>query len=166
MIAEGTVVGMFLNGHNLNAVIAVLDNAGQHILTELTIAAHLLGILPHADVAFVDEQRCALGLEGSLLPDVWSLGIPHLCGEYLGLLVLHHAARPSRYALALATVPAHAHLVEVTVFKGFFGEFQLPVSGAFDTVGAIAVVLFPVVEVAHQIEVGGIGCPLAEHPPP
>ena len=54
MIAERTIVGMLLYGHNLNAIIAIFDYSGQHIILELRIGAHLFCILTHSDVAFIN----------------------------------------------------------------------------------------------------------------
>ncbi len=155
---------MFLDGHDLNGVVAVLLDARQHVLGKLLVGAYLLSILSHADVALVDEQRVLLGLEVLLLPLVGLLRIPHLSREYLGLVVLYHAAAPGRNTLALAAVPLDLHLVELAVLQGFLGEFQLPVACALYALAAVFLVLLPVVEVANEVNIGGVRCPLAEHP--
>ena len=77
MIAERAIVWVLLDGHHLNAVVAFLDNAGQHVFTELIVGAHFLGVLSHAYMAFVNQQRVALGREFLFLPFVWHR-IPHL----------------------------------------------------------------------------------------
>ena len=79
MIAERTIVGMLLYGHNLNAIIAIFDYSGQHIIFELRIGAHLFCILTHSDVAFINQQRRSLRFEIILLPLVSFLGTPYLC---------------------------------------------------------------------------------------
>ena len=155
---------MLLDGHDLDAVITVLDDARQDVLAELRIGAHLLRILTHADMALVDEQRTLVGLEGLFLPLVRLFGSPYLSGEYLRLLVLHHALDPCRDALALAAVPLHVHLEQVAMLHGLLRQFQLPVARALNALAAVLVVLLPVVEVTHQIDVGSVGGPLAEHP--
>ena len=92
---------MLLDGHDLNAIIAIGNDAWQYIVLKLSISAHLLGILSHSDVALVDEEWIHLSPESLLLPSVRSW-IPHLRREYLGLLILHHALCPGRYALAFS----------------------------------------------------------------
>ncbi len=165
MVAEGAVIGMLLDGHDLYGVVAVLGHAWQHVVAELHVGAHLLGVLAHAHVALVDEQRVLLRPEASLLPHVGHGGVPHLRGEYLRLVVLHHTAAPGGYALALASVPVDAHLVQLSVLQVFLLQLQLPVARAFYALAAVALILAPVVEVADEVDVGGVGCPLAEHPP-
>ena len=57
VVAEGAVVRVLLYGHNLNAVVACLDHARQHIVLEFRVGSHLFGILSHADVALINQQR-------------------------------------------------------------------------------------------------------------
>ena len=164
MIAERAIVGVLLNGHDLNGVVTVLGHSGQHVQAELVVGAHLLGILTHAHMALVDEQRVLLRTEASLLPHVGHGRVPHLCREYLGLVVLHHTAAPGGNTLALATVPLHLHLVQLTVLQVFLLQLQLPVASALNTLAAVLLIFLPVVEVAYEVDVGSVRCPLAEHP--
>ena len=112
---------MLLNGHDLNVIVAVPGYAGQNIVFEFGVGAHLFGILRHADVALVDEQGILLGTELGLFPDVGFLWGPYLSREYLGLLVLHHALGPGRNALAFSPIPLDMNLVKIAVFHGFGG---------------------------------------------
>ena len=57
MVAEAAVIGVLLNRHNLNAVIAVFLYAGQDILGKFLVCTDFFRILCHADMAFIDEQR-------------------------------------------------------------------------------------------------------------
>ena len=98
MIAEGAVVGMLGYGHHLNGVVAVFLDARQDVVLELGIGAHFLGILCHADVAFVDEERVGVGLEVLFLELIGLCWRPDLCGEYLCHFVLYHAVGVGRYA--------------------------------------------------------------------
>ena len=164
MVTEGTIVGVLLNGHDLDGIVASLGHAGQHVVLELCVAAHFLSILSHTDVALVDEQRTFLGLKAVFLPHIGLGRIPHLGRENLRLIVLHHAAAPCRNALAFTAVPLHLHLVELAVLQVLFLQTQLPVAGAFNALAAVVLVLGPVVEVADEIDVGSVRCPLAEHP--
>ena len=67
MVAERPVVGVFLNGHDLNGVVAVGDDAGQYFFSELVVAANAFVFLCHAYVALVDEQGGGIGCEVFLL---------------------------------------------------------------------------------------------------
>ena len=115
MVAERAIIGMLLDGHDLDAVVSVFDDTWEHIVLELCVGAYLLSVLSHTDVALVDEQRIDIGLEFFLLPYVRLLRVPHLCGEDFGVLVLHHASGPCGDTLPLASVPVHMHLIEVAV---------------------------------------------------
>ena len=57
MIAKRTIIGVFLNSHDLNAVIAISYDTWQHIFLKLTIGAHTFGVLRHTDMAFIYQQR-------------------------------------------------------------------------------------------------------------
>ena len=50
------------------------------------------------------------------------------------------------------------------MLQGFLAEFQFPVAGALDALAPVFLVFLPVVEVTDEVDVGGVGCPLAEHP--
>ena len=110
VIAERAIIGMFLYGHDLYAVVSVLYHAGQDVFLELLIRAHLLRVFRHADVAFIDKQRIYLGFEGLFLPHV-RLWVPYLRGEYLGIVILYYSLCPGGNALALPTLPVYLHLV-------------------------------------------------------
>ena len=154
---------MLLDGHNLNAVVAVFDDTRQYIILEFGIGAHLLGIFAHSDMAFVDQEWIGLGFESLLFPFIrlWS---PHLCREYLRVLVLHNTLRPSWNTLAIASVPMDVHLIEISVFKSLGWQFQLPVSCSLNTFSLVFLVFLPIVEITNQVYFGSIGSPLAEHP--
>ena len=52
---------MFLDGHNLDGVITVGDDARQHVHTEFLVSADALAVLGHANVALIDQQRLGVG---------------------------------------------------------------------------------------------------------
>lgn len=54
-----------LDGHELNGCVALLLDAGQHVVTELCVRADALVLARHADVGLVDAQ--ALGAAGALV---------------------------------------------------------------------------------------------------
>ena len=164
VIAETAVIGVLLNGHNLYAVVTLFDDARQHVLAKLIVCAHLFSVLRHADMAFVNQQRGGVGLERLFLKHVFLFGSPHLCAEYLCVVVLHHAAAPSRNALAFAAFPVHFEFVEVLMFEGFRRELEFPVARVFEALKGIFFVFLPAVEIAYEINRRGIGCPFADYP--
>ena len=163
VVTEGSVVRMLLDSHDLNAVVTILYDTWQHVFLEFRVGAHLLGILSHAYVALVDEQRSGVRPEGLLLPLV-RLRVPYLRRENLGLLILNHTVSPCRDTLAFSTFPVHLHLEEITVLHCLFREFQLPVAGALDTLSTILRAFLPAVEISDEIDICSIWRPLAEHP--
>ncbi len=80
MVAEGAVVGVFEDPHDLDRVIACGGDAGEDAEFEFLPCADLGGFLGHADVAFVDEGR-AIGGEGSRVLPEERRGFPDLSGE-------------------------------------------------------------------------------------
>ena len=163
MIAEGTIIRMLLDSHNLNAVVTILDDTWQHILLKLSVSTNLLCILRHTDMAFIDKQRCHIWSEGFLLPFIW-FRIPYLCRENLGLVVLYYALCPCRNTLTFSTFPVNFHLEEIAMFHGFLRKLEFPVAGILYSFGTILFVFLPVVEVTYQIDVCSIRSPLTEHP--
>src|SRR3712207_2138187 len=65
MIAERPIIRMFLNSHHLNTVISVFHHTGQDILPELSVSAHLLGVLSHTHMALINQEWVTFG--GKLL---------------------------------------------------------------------------------------------------
>ena len=163
MVAEGAIIRMLLDSHNLNAVVTILDDTWQHILLKFCVSANLLCILCHTDMAFIDEQRCHIWSEGFLLPFIW-FRIPNLSRENLGLVVLYYALCPCRNTLTFTTFPMNFHLEEIAMFHGFLRNFEFPVAGILYSFGTILFGFLPVVEITYQIDVCSIRCPLTEHP--
>ena len=164
VIAEGAIVGMLLNGHYLNAVIAVLDNAREHILTELIVGAHLLGILRHTHVAFINQKRVFAGLKLFSLKHIGVFRSPHLCAENMCLLVLDGTGAICRNTLALSAFPVDRQLVKVAMTQGFAGKFQLPVAAITESLKLILRHFLPVVALSDEENAGSIRSPFAEHP--
>ena len=53
MIAERTVIRVFLYRHYLNAVVSVGDNPRQYVVLKFSVRAYLLSVLRHAYMALV-----------------------------------------------------------------------------------------------------------------
>ena len=115
VVTETTVIGVFLNRHNLEAVVTFLDDTGKHIEAELFVSSYTLSILSHTDMAFVNKERIALGFELRLLPLVFFLWRPNLSRENLGFFVLHYATHPRRNTFAATAFPIYFEFVEVAM---------------------------------------------------
>ena len=154
---------MLLDGHDLDGIVAVGNDARQYVHTEFLIGTHTLAVLRHADVALVDEQRARVGHKVLDLELVGLFGCPHLGREDVGLLVLNHARGIGRDALAFSALPVHAQLVQVAVVHGALGQNDFPIAVVqpFQLVGGT---LAPVIELADQINLSRIGGPFTEHP--
>ena len=149
VIAEGAVVGVLLDGHELDGVVAVFGDAGKDVESEFLECADALLILGHADVGLVDEERLGVGSETLHLEFVGILGGVDFGGEYLGVGILHHAAGVGRDPFSFAPVPEHAHFEEVAVMKHVGVEFPLP-GAVVKTLERISLVVFPVGEGAGE----------------
>ena len=95
MITKRAVVWVLLNSHNLDAIVAQRIHARQHVLAELLIRGHTLGIAAHSYMALIDEQTrlVALGLNRHFMRKTIRLRRPYLGRENLRTVVLHHARR-------------------------------------------------------------------------
>ena len=137
MISKGAIIRMLLDGHNLNAIVAILHYTRQDILTEFVIRSHFLCILRHPDVALVDKQRVLVDLEFFGLESVRLFGRPNLCGKDMGLFVLYRPCAISRNAFSLSAFPMYGELVQIAMVKGLCGEFEFPVSTVAKTLEGI-----------------------------
>ena len=118
MITEAAIIGMFLYGHYLKTIVSVSDDTRQYIVLELAVCAYLLSILRHSYVTFIYEQRIGLGPKLSLPELIGVLGVPDLCREDFGSLILHYAIDPCRDTLAAATVPIDMQFIQIEVLDG------------------------------------------------
>ncbi len=162
LIAEGTIIRMLLQGHDLQGVVAQLFHARQHILAEFLEGAHLFLFRRHAYVAFINERMGAFP-RMAVLPDIFFSRIPYLGAEHLGDIVLHHTGGIGRQPFSPAAGPFDVQLVQLPVFEEQGRNPELPVAAA-DGLQGIAVRAFPVVEVANQVDFIGVGRILAEYP--
>ena len=165
MIAKGSIVGMLLDGHDLDGIIAISDDTRQHLLAKLAIGTHLLLVLRHSDMALIDQERLRLRRQRLRHPTVRRLGRPHLCREDMRRIILHHAVGPGRYTLAFSTIPLDVHLIKLSVAQGVGRKREQPVVRVLDPTASVGLLLLPRTEVADEINVRGMGSPLSEHPP-
>ena len=164
MIAETSVIRMFLNGHNLNTIVSVLRNSRQYILTEFIVRTNLFRILSHTDVAFVNHQRSHIRRKGLFLELIRFLRIPYLCTENLGLFILHNAGSPCRNTFTASAFPVHFQLVQVAVLHGLFRQIDFPVTRLAHTFHTESRFLLPVIEIAYQVDFRRIRRPFTEGP--
>ncbi len=163
MIAERPVVGMLLDSHNLDGVITVGGNAGEHLVAEFLVCPHTLTLLCHTDMAFIDKQRAGVGHEIVDIPFERGV-VPHLRREDMCVLILHHTVGISRDTQPLPPVPMHAHLIELPVMHHIGRDMDFP-DPVFQRVQRKLGPLLPTGEITYQENLPGIGRPFAENPP-
>ena len=129
LIAERAVIGVLLQGHDLDGVVAQFLDAGQDILTELFERAHLLLFCRHADMAFVNHGMGPFS-GVTVLPDIFFRRVPDLGAEHLGNWVLHNAGSVGRDSLSPAAGPLDEELVELAVTEEHLRNAEFPVSAA------------------------------------
>ena len=121
LVAEGTVVGMLLQGHDLEGVVAEFLHLRKDGGAEVLERGDLLLLGRHADVAFIDHRMRPLAGPG-MLPDVFLGRIPHLRGESLRHLVLDGAGHVGREALPRPAGPLDIELVQLAVLQHEGGQ--------------------------------------------
>ena len=155
---------MLLNSHYLYAVISLLYNTWKDVFFEFGISTHFLCILCHTNVALIDKERCRIRLEGLFLPLIFFFRCPHLCREYLCLIILYHTTNPCRNTLSLTTRPLYEHLVEITMFQSCLWKFYLPILSVLTLLKSILRCFLPFVKIANEVYFCGIWSPLTEYP--
>ena len=124
---------MLLDSHHLYAVISCSLYAREYIILELNVCTHTLALLSHAHMTLIDKQRILFGLEILMFEMIFFLWIPYLCGEYLGLIVLHHPTTPCRNTVTLTTIPLYTHLVVLPMTYHAMRNMEFPISGIVNT---------------------------------
>ena len=111
MVTETTIIGMFLDCHDLNAIVSGFSNAWKSFFTELIISSYFFFLLCHTDMAFVDKQRIRIRFKCTLLNFIWLFRCPDLCTENLGMFVLYHSCCPGRNTFSTTTFPMYNEFV-------------------------------------------------------
>ena len=162
LVAEGAVVGMLHNGHQLDGVVTGFLDMGQGIVGELTVGTHLALFLGHTYVGFVDVQ-ILFTLETGIGPVELLAGVNDLSLKGVVGLVLHGTAAIQGQVLGAGHVGVHNGLDLAAVPQSVFAfQEQLPVAVADGLQGVGGLV--PVVEFAFQIQCVSAGSPLAVDP--
>ena len=78
MIAKTPIIGVFLNCHNLNSIVAFFYYSWQYVLFKFNISTNFLSILPHSDVAFVNKKWRFVWLKGLMFPLIFFFKTPYL----------------------------------------------------------------------------------------
>ena len=165
MVTEGAVVRMLLDSHDLHAVISEFSDTRKDVLTELFVSRDFLCISSHTDMALVDKERFLFllaVLDGFMFPFIFGHG-PYLCGEDLGVIVLHNTTSIARDTFAITTIPLDEQFVELPMLHGAFGEIGFPyaVSNGLET---IVFVLGPVVHITFDVDGRSVWSPFTEYP--
>ena len=164
LVAEGAVIRMLLQGHDLDDVIAQGGHPGQHIAAELVETGHLPLLRRHADVALVDERMGPAGRAG-ILPDISLLRIPDLGAEHLGNRILDASRGVRRQALTAAARPFDEEFIQFAMAQEHPVQAQFPRTAAQGR-QFIGLCPLPVVAIPDQVDADGIRRPFAKHPGP
>ena len=157
LVAEGSIVGMLHDGHDLNGVVAQRLDPGQNVDPEFFVRAHLALFLSHADVALVDEE-VFLGHEALVGPLKRLFGIADHGAPAAGNRILHHPAGVQRDPLQkLAVVFHNGHDLHAVLQRICAGQEQLEYT-VFQ-LGQPVCLPVPAAEIAGQPQVAGSRCP-------
>lgn len=111
VIAEGGVVGVFDDAHDLEGVVAGVDDAGEGVFAEFVVGSDFGFFLGHADVGFVYDGVLYAFFGVGVLPLVGLGWVPDLGGEDMGLGVLDGAAGVGGDAFGIAAGPEDVEFV-------------------------------------------------------
>ena len=92
---------MLLYRHDLYGIVAVFGYTGKYQVAELGIGADALGLLRHAYVALIYEERARVRDKLFDFPLVSLFRLPYLGREHMCHIILHHTGGIGRDAFAL-----------------------------------------------------------------
>ena len=111
VVAKRAVIGMLLDGHYLNTIITVCNDARKDVFAEFIVGAYFLSILRHTNMAFIDEEWAFAWFKILLFEGIRLLRCPNLCRENFCLFVLHHTSGIRRDTLTLSTFPINVEFI-------------------------------------------------------
>jgi len=164
MITQRPVVGMFLDGHELQGIVPRIDHPGQDLLPKFFIGSDFFLRLRHADVGFIDPGGFRRAAEKGLPPNVGMFRLPDLCGEQFGGRVLDDAPSIGWNSLPVSSRPAHQKFVKLTGPQFFLRETHFPVSVFSHFLQGKIPFFLPVGKITDQGNGGGIRRPFAKYP--
>ena len=162
LIAEGAIVGMLHDGHDLQGVITEITHAGQDPLAELIEGADRLALLCHTDVALIDQRRFARGRIG-ILPDVSRLVNNDAAPTVIGGILLDTANIEGNTLKQLTVVP-HDRLDTTAVPQRVFTG-QTNLKHALSDGSQTQIEPTPTDHITRKVYLLGGGCPLTVDPP-
>ena len=166
MVAKRAVIRMLGDGHELDGVVAVRLDARQDVLGEFLVGTYPFGLLRHAHVRLVNQQRLAVQLRRGVLIYIRCGRIPELAVIVLGAFVLNHALDIHGNALMLPDLRLH-HDLQLAAMREPMGKLAVGQEDFPDAVADVlqrAFVAVPAVELTHQREVMRSGRPFAIPP--
>ena len=164
MISETAIVRMFLDSHDLYAVVSVFGNTGKDFFLEFPVTAHFLFLLCHTDVAFIYQQRVSSRFERPFFHFIRFFRCPYLCAEYFGLLILYDTGGPCGDTFATSAFPVYHQFIQVSMFYGIGRKFDFPITVCL-TFQTVFLFFLPAIESSYQEDLGRIGCPFTKNPP-
>ena len=162
LVAEGAVVGMLHNGHELDGVVARLLDSGQGVVGELAVGAHLTLLLGHTHVGLVDVQL-VLAYEILVRPREDLPVVDDLAGKGQGLGVLDHPVGVQGDMLGAGHIGVH-NSFDLAALPQSVVALQEDFPVAVSDVGQGMAGLVPAVEVTLQVQLVGAGRPLPVDP--
>ncbi len=126
MVSKRSVIGMLLDGHNLNGIVPIFFHTGEDVLPELIVGADSFFFGGHAHVRLIDEEGRSVGPEAGCFEPILVFRLPYLRTEYIGVLVLHHPVAPCRNTFSKTTFPADMKLVKIFVMNAVSRELPFP----------------------------------------
>ena len=107
LVAERSVVGMLLDGHELECVVSGCGDPRQNMLGEFIKRPRPLPFLGHAHMALVNKNRIRRYLEIPILPDIRVRRMPDLGIENQRVGILDHTPGIGGYPVSLAPRPVN-----------------------------------------------------------
>ena len=120
MIAKTPIIGVFLNCHNLNSIVAFFYYSRQYVLFKFSISTNFLSILPHSDVAFVNKKWRFVWFKGLMFPLIFFFRTPYLSREYFCSFILNNSLCPCGDTFAFSPIPQDIHLKQVAMMYFLF----------------------------------------------
>ena len=161
MVSEGGVIGVLLDGHQLNYVIPGIPYLRKYFVSKLPVASNLTFFLGHTYVCFVNSDW-SLGRKSRLrvLKNVGLRGAPENTIEHVGLRVLDVFNCPDWVSVFLLPVWT-LHLQFIPRIMQIFSLFRTQRKHKATKLIFLRIkfITIPAIEVSKDADRFGHGCP-------
>ncbi len=155
---------MLLNGHQLNCIIAGMNNPGQDVVFKLFKTPNAFILLRHPDMCFINEQAIDVRVRFFVFPNIGPGRQPYLGIEDPGNRILDDPSGICRNPVTESAGPVDSQTVKCLMVQRDFWQSDFPHTFSVYRLKTVFRPLLPACHLADYKNSVRIGSPFSENP--